>query len=98
MYYYYYYYCGSDHNPVACRMQVKLKILRKAKATPKFQLDTLRKDDVLRKQYAVAVQNKFQILEQVMTVEEKWSQLKECIQDACKEHVPKRPKRNTKSG
>jgi len=42
------------------------------------------------------VQNKFEILEQVTTAEEKWSQLKECIQDTLEEHVPKRPKKEHK--
>ena len=43
-------------------MKVKVKILRRAKAAPKFQLDTLRKDNVLRKQYDVAVQIKVTFL------------------------------------
>ena len=63
---------------------------------PPVSTPLLRKDHVLRKQYAVAVQNKFEILEQVTTAEEKWSQLKVCIQDALEEHVPKRPKKEHK--
>jgi len=80
--------CGSDHNPVMCKMRVKLKAIRKSKNIPKFQLEVLRKDNNIREQFAVSVRNKFSILEAVTTAEEKWQNLKQCITEAMEENVP----------
>ena len=61
--------CNSDHNPVLCRMQIKLKCLKKLKSGPKYQLDMLRKDQNIKSQFSISVQNKFEMLQEVTSAE-----------------------------
>ncbi|GFO16045.1 craniofacial development protein 2-like protein [Plakobranchus ocellatus] len=42
--------CDSDHIPVMCKLQIILKKLRKANANPKFQMDLLKSDDIIKRQ------------------------------------------------
>ncbi|GFN98261.1 craniofacial development protein 2-like protein [Plakobranchus ocellatus] len=62
--------CDSDHIPVMCKFQIKLKKLRKAKTNPKFQMDLLKSDEKLRDKIAIAVLNKYETLNNISEVEE----------------------------
>jgi len=55
--------CGSDHNPVICELKVKLKTIKKGKTTPRMDYSALLKKQTIREEYAVAVQNRFNVLE-----------------------------------
>ncbi|GFO48728.1 craniofacial development protein 2-like protein [Plakobranchus ocellatus] len=48
--------CDSDHIPVTCKFEIKLKKLRKAKANPKFQMDLLKSDEKLKDKIVIASQ------------------------------------------
>ncbi|GFO26329.1 craniofacial development protein 2-like protein [Plakobranchus ocellatus] len=47
--------CDSDHIPVMCKFQIKLKKLKKANANPKFQMDVLKSDEKLRDKIATVM-------------------------------------------
>ncbi|GFR65686.1 craniofacial development protein 2-like [Elysia marginata] len=63
--------CGSDHAPVVCVMRIKLKKLKKPKQPPKFQYDSLKKETELKRKFNVAIENKFELLDELTEVEEK---------------------------
>ncbi|GFN73604.1 craniofacial development protein 2-like protein [Plakobranchus ocellatus] len=65
--------CDSDHIPVMCKFQIKLKKLSKAKANPKIQMDLLKPDEKLRDKIAVAVHIKYETINSISEVEELWS-------------------------
>ncbi|GFS05060.1 reverse transcriptase [Elysia marginata] len=87
--------CGSDHNPVVCQIKLKLKAFKKAKRSPRYQFEALKKDEI-RERYNVLVKNKFETLVAVTTAEEKWNQLKDCIQEGIEEQVPKKARKEHK--
>ncbi|GFN80446.1 craniofacial development protein 2-like protein [Plakobranchus ocellatus] len=68
--------CDSDHIPLMCKFEIKLKKLRKAKANPKFQMDLLKSDEKLRDKIAIAVHNKHEILNNISEVKDLWSETK----------------------
>ncbi|GFN73706.1 craniofacial development protein 2 [Plakobranchus ocellatus] len=72
--------CDSDHIPVMCKFQIKLKKLRKAKANPKFHFDLLKSDEKLR----------YKILKNISEVEELWSEMKNSLNEVIEENVPKK--------
>ena len=72
-------YCNSDHNPVLCRMQIKLKCLKKSKSGTKYQLDMLRKDQNIKSQFSISVQNEFEMIQEATSAEEKLNLLRERV-------------------
>ena len=79
--------CGSNHAPVVGTMQLKLKRLKKAKTTPKLQINMLENEEISRK-HRISVKNKFSKLEQLTTAEQKWQMMKQSISESAKEHIP----------
>ena len=77
-------------------MRIKLKCLKKPKTCPKYQLDKLRKDQNIKKKFSISVQNKFEILQEVTSAEEKLNLLKESIEKSPQEHVPVKPRKEHK--
>ena len=90
--------CGSDHNPVISRIQLKLRKLRKPKSTPKLNIQLLKSDPTIKEAYAVEVSNKFQTLEVINTVEQRWEQLKDSITSAANSILPKKQQEAKKNG
>ncbi|GFS08567.1 craniofacial development protein 2-like [Elysia marginata] len=85
--------CGSDHVPLVCVMRIKLKKLKKPKQPPKFQYDV-----ELKRKFNVAIENKFEILDELTEVEEKWEQMKESLKE-CTENLSQRKRvGSTKNG
>ena len=82
--------CDSDHIPVMCKFELKLKKVKKTKAHPTFQMDLLKTDKSLREQISVAVQNKYEALSNITEAEELWSKMKESLNDVMEEHIPKK--------
>ena len=85
--------CNSYHNPVLCRMVIKLKCLKKSKSGFKYQLEILRKDQNIKSPFSVFVQNKFDMLEEVTSAEKKLNLLKESIEQSLHEHSRKNKNR-----
>ena len=54
--------CGSDHIPVVCSIQIKLKKLRKPAATKKLDLTALKTNSV-QQRFKIKVQNRYEELE-----------------------------------
>jgi len=84
--------CGSDHNPVICELKVKLKTIKKGKTTPRMDYSALLKNQTIREEYAVAVQNRFNVLEDQGNT--KWETFKEALVSVAKELIPKREKKS----
>ena len=57
---------GSDHNPVVATVKINLKRIKKKENMEQFNLDML-KDEHMRQQYAVEVNNIFDCLEHEVT-------------------------------
>ena len=57
---------GSDHNPVVATVKITLKRIKKKENMEQFNLDML-KDEHMRQQYAVEVNNSFDCLEHEVT-------------------------------
>ena len=81
--------CGSDHVPVVVDMNVKLKRLRRKRREPQAQLSKL-KDESIRSLYSVTVRNKYEGLEDEITVEQQWSRISGALVEAAEEVVPKK--------
>ena len=84
---------GSDHNPVVVKVNIALKVLKKA-LPKKARLDVeLLKERDFRERYAASVHNSYEGLrveEVEQTPDEMWSNLKGCMQDAAEECLPKK--------
>ncbi|GFR68574.1 craniofacial development protein 2-like [Elysia marginata] len=72
--------CGSDHNPVICKVHARLKALKKPKHQVKYNLKALNKDPDLRNKFAIKVKNKFEALEAGKAEERQWEILKDSIE------------------
>ena len=81
--------CGSDHLPVICKLKVKLRKLKSPKTAQKLQYFELYKNQKIKEAYAVAVQNRFEELEDE-EVMDKWNILKEAMVTAAAEVLPKK--------
>lgn len=82
--------CDSDHVPVMCKLEVKLKRVKKAKANPKFQMHLLKSDEKLKDQISVAVKNKYKSLNYITVAEDLWTKMKESINEVIEENIPKK--------
>ena len=85
--------CGSDHNPVICKVIIKLRKLKKAQQTPKLQYCRLQKDQDIRNQYSIAVRNIFEVLKYEES-KSTWDCFKESIVSAAEVFVPKKEKQS----
>ncbi|GFR66472.1 craniofacial development protein 2-like [Elysia marginata] len=88
--------CGSDHNPVVCKVHAKLKALKKPKHQMKYNLKALNKDPDLRNKFTIEVKNKFEALKAITAEERQWEILKDSIEKAAEKKIPKQPKREHK--
>ena len=93
---------GSDHNPVVMKLKVKLKQTKTKKQAEHLDTDMLQLEEY-KTRYNVAVMNKFNALINEMgrqecesvqesEAEKEWRCLKESINSAAKEVLPKRKK------
>ncbi|GFS01985.1 craniofacial development protein 2-like [Elysia marginata] len=87
--------CGSDHNPVVCKVHAKLKALKKPKHQMKYNLKALNKDPDLRNKFTIEVKNKFEALEASTAEERQWEILKDSIEKASGKKHPKTTKKRT---
>lgn len=96
----------SDHNPVVCKIQIKLKSLKVKQGSEAKDFNVL-KDERVKMQFAVSVKNKYEklLVEQLdqepeyeMEESEKlWEVLKGSLHHARDEVIPKKEKNNNKS-
>ena len=80
--------CGSDHIPVICRLEIRLKKMMKAKVSPKLQYDSLRNNSNIKDAYNVSVRNRFEVLED--EGHSKWDIFKDAVGTTAKEIIPKK--------
>ena len=92
---------GSEHNPVVATVKINLKRIKKKVNMEQFNLYML-KDEQMRQQYAVEVNNIFDCLEHEVTEQEYendridilWTKIKESIHKAAHSILPKIVKKN----
>ena len=82
--------CDSDHIPVICKLEMKLKKLKKAKSNPKYCMDLLQSDEKLKEQCLVLMQNKYELLNKITNVEELWSNMKDSLNEVMEKNIPKK--------
>ncbi|KAK3771587.1 hypothetical protein RRG08_041516 [Elysia crispata] len=74
--------CDSDHVPVMCKLQVKLKKIRKPKAHSKLQVELLKSDQEIKEQFSIDIKNKFALLDSITEAETIWDNIKDSINEA----------------
>lgn len=55
--------CGSDQNPVICKLKVKLKTIKKRKSTQRLEYGTLLNNQTIQDKFAINVRNCLEVLE-----------------------------------
>ena len=88
--------CGSDHVPVICTFNLKLKAIKRTKHQPCYNFRLLQTNKELKEKFAVEVNNKFTALEVVTEVEHQWEQMKDSISKTIEENIPLKPKKEHK--
>ena len=85
--------CDSDHVPVVCKFQVKLKRRKQAISKPKYQIDLLKSDNQLKEEFSVEIKNRFEKLSEITEVEELWQKMKNSLNEVMEEKIPKTDKK-----
>eukprot|EP00794_Sanderia_malayensis_P018471 gene18471-20322_t len=85
---------GSDHNPVICKLKVKLRKRKQSKTDAKLRYAALKNDLTLKERYAVEVKNRFEVLQQ--DGETQWESLKKALVKTAQELLPKQKKSQRK--
>jgi hypothetical protein len=89
---------NTDHNPVVCKMKLKLKKIKNGQQRTQLNMDLLRKSE-MKIRYAVEVQNKFEELnvqygeQATEDMEHKWSMMKESMQKSSRKDTTKEGKK-----
>ncbi|GFO43131.1 hypothetical protein PoB_006963600 [Plakobranchus ocellatus] len=77
-----------SHVQVTCK--TKGGNLKKVKANLKFQMDLLKSYEKSRDEFAVAVHNKHETLDNISEIEALWSEMKKSRNEFIEKHVPKK--------
>ena len=83
--------CGSDHVPVICTLQCRLKKLKKPKVVEKMDYEQLRKPEI-RLQYSIQVRNRFEELTDEGE-ETTWEMMRNTLVEVAQKTVPRRERR-----
>ena len=87
--------CGSDHILVVAKLRIKLRKLQTPKQVVKYQLDKLRKDNNIRKEFYIDVSNRYKALEDqnISDLHEDWNTFERIINEAAEKTIPKSQKK-----
>ena len=88
--------CRSDYTPVVCSIQIKLRKLRKPKATKEPELTVLKTNSV-QQQFKIKVQNRYEELEAQGNCSP-WKIFKEAITTSSIDTIPIEEIRKKKNG
>ena len=81
--------CDSDHVPVRAKFRLKLKKRKRATKNMKLDMNILKSDSAIKEKFNVAVQNSFNVLNDIQDVDDQWEQMKESITQAAEETIPR---------
>ena len=84
--------CGSDHNPVICKLKVRLEKLKMIKREQQLDYCQLQNNQDINNIYAIEVKNRFSVLEQEGN-NTTWEVFKEALVEK-KETIPKKTKQS----
>ena len=83
--------CGSDHQLLVAKLRLRLKAKKCDSARTRYDVENI------PSQFSVEVKNKFELLlrndEAEQTPNELWEDMKETVENAAKNHIPKKRKR-----
>ena len=85
--------CGSDHNPVICKLKVRLKKLKMIKREKQLDYCQLQSNQDIKNIYAIEVKNRLSVLEQEGN-NTTWEVFKEALVETAKETIPKKTKQS----
>ena len=85
--------CGSYHNPVICKLKVRLKKLKMIKREQQLDYCQLQNNQDIKNIYAIEVKNRFSVLEQEGN-NTTWEVFKEALVETAKETIPKKTKQS----
>ena len=85
--------CGSDNNPVICKLKVRLKKLKMIKREQQLDYCQLQNNQDIKNIYAIEVKNRFSVLEQEGN-NTTWEVFKEALVETAKETIPKKTKQS----
>ena len=89
--------CGSDHNPVICKLKVRLKKLKMIKREQQLDYCQLQNNQDIKNIYAIKVKNRFSVLEQEGN-NTTWEVFREALVETAKETIPKKTKQSKING
>ena len=76
--------CGTDHNLLIADVKIKLKRIKRAKQTPKYDVENIGLE------FAVEVKNRFNGLQLAeREPEELWSDIRDIVKETADKRVPK---------
>ena len=87
--------CGSDHNPVVCKLAIRLRKLKSTYKSPQLHYSCLQTDQYMRNQYNIAVKNRFEVLRNDKS-KSVWDCFKESVVPTAIEIIPKKTKQDNK--
>ena len=76
----------SNHVPVVSKLKIKLKNLKRSKRSVRLNIDILNSDMELKNKYNVAIQNRYNAMEIITTIDDQWEMLKESVVQASQEY------------
>jgi len=79
--------CGSDHNPVIARMNIKFQTssnIKKSKETGQRNTDVL-KEETVKRLFKEVAEEKFYNITDMNNVDILWSQIKSCITETAEQ-------------
>ena len=88
--------CDSDHVPVMCKLQIRLRALKKTMSKPNYHVEFLKTNDVLREKFTIDISNRFKVLDEVTESDEMWDKMKNSINEAMKENIPIKTRKHDK--
>ena len=93
---------NSDHRIVSAQIRLSVRAHKPKRRTAIYQWDTLRTDDNIRSQFAVAIKNRFQILNNEVNLDcpsnnsKLYSNMVTACKEAAEKSIPKRPKQTVR--
>jgi len=83
--------CGSDHIPVVCKLQCKLKKITKVVKKKNLDFEMLNKPEI-RMEYSIKVKNRFEVLLDEGQ-ENTWDTMRDILVETAEEIIPKKERR-----
>ncbi|XP_063594245.1 craniofacial development protein 2-like [Penaeus indicus] len=85
--------CASYHVLLICHLKIKLRKLKKSKITPKLEVSQISRNETLKQQFNVEVQNRYSVLENESETPDEWTIFRDAIVYGAESVIPKTKKK-----